>query len=193
MSTIKTTNLQHPSAASPNLVLAADGSVSGGAGLGGLVHTNTTTFTTQSSVSINNCFSSTYDNYAIKLNILSTGSFLAFRLRVGGTDATGANYNRQRLSAISTTVSAAGVGGETSFDNQIQLSTVSSAADISIFRPAVALPTGLIVIDSSTQSTVQMQITASNHTLSTAYDGITFYPNTGTITGTIRIYGYKNS
>lgn len=29
MSTVKTTNLQHPSAVSPNLVLAADGSVSG--------------------------------------------------------------------------------------------------------------------------------------------------------------------
>ena len=38
----------------------------------GLVHVNTTTFTTQSSVSVNNCFTSTYENYQIKLNILGS-------------------------------------------------------------------------------------------------------------------------
>lgn len=160
----------------------------------GLVHVNTTTFTTQSSVSVNNCFTSTYENYQIKLNILgSTNQDVSLRLRLSGTDATGANYNRQRLSAISTTVAAAGVGGETSFANQIKTSTVSSAVDISIFRPAAALPTGLIVLDSSTDGTVSLIFTVSNHTLSTAYDGFTFYPSTGTITGTIRVYGYKNS
>jgi hypothetical protein len=30
-------------------------------------------------------------------------------------------------------------------------------------------------------------------TTSTQYDGFTIYPNSGNITGTVRVYGYRNS
>jgi len=55
----------------------------------GLTKISTTSFSAVSSQSINNVFSSTYDNYKIILNLDSTSSTsydLVLRLRVGGSD-----------------------------------------------------------------------------------------------------------
>jgi hypothetical protein len=37
----------------------------------------------------------------------------------------------------------------------------------------------------------QAILVASAHTLSTSYDGVTIYPQSGTMTGTITLYGLK--
>ncbi len=63
-------------------------------GAGTLVLVNTTSFTSQSSININNCFSSSYENYKIMiLATSSTTSQFTMRLRASGTDSSGSNYN----------------------------------------------------------------------------------------------------
>ena len=113
MSTIKVTNVSHPSAASPAIVLDADGdatyagvhdfsaaTVTGAPQ--GLVHINTTTFSAVSSVSVNNCFTSAYENYLILGNVIGTaGTSIAARLRASGTDAT-TNYGDQYVQVLNT-------------------------------------------------------------------------------------------
>jgi hypothetical protein len=61
-------------------------------------------FTGVSSVSLNNCFSSTYNNYLIVPDNItqSTSSYMLFRLRTSGTDNTDNSYWRQYILANST-------------------------------------------------------------------------------------------
>jgi len=166
----------------PTSIANSDGSASAA---GGQV-----TFSAVSSVSVNNCFSSTYDNYL--LNILTVGSvsnYLDFRLRVAGTDATGANYNYAQVINGTPTTSA----GNTFTRISAQETTDSNAATAVIYRPFLAERTvGL----SDGYNPIQWNFSwAFAHTLTTSYDGFTLFAEggVGTITGNVRVYGYKNS
>ncbi|HSG62767.1 MAG TPA: hypothetical protein VLA24_15180 [Pseudomonadales bacterium] len=214
MSTIKTTNLQHPSAASPNLVLAADGSVSGGAGLGGLVLVSPTsiansggsasasggevTFTGVSSVSLNGVFSSAYENYRIVFNGISssaTATGLNMRFRASGTDASSSLYLWGGVYITQ------GAGPTRNYSGGLAATgEIAAVADYTgdftadIIQPALAANSSWVssYLGSGTSSAVYGTISGA-HTAATSYDGCTIYPNVGTITGKIRVYGYKNS
>ena len=60
----------------------------------GLVHIYTTTFSAVASVSLDNVFTSDYDNYKVIINITSTGGSGVFymRMRAVGTDNTTTDY-----------------------------------------------------------------------------------------------------
>ena len=154
----------------------------------GLVHINTTTFTTQASVSINNVFTATYDNYRIVYDSTLSGN-VAFnmRFRVGGTDTT-TNYSYQN-SQFST---AAGISQALS-QTLIQVFGASGAARFNIatevFTPFLTSATGII---NHYGATGISGLATGTHTASTSFDGFTIYPATGTISGSLRVYGYKN-
>jgi len=163
---------------------------------GGLVLINKTDFTAQSSVSINNCFSSTYDNYRIVANILNTDATsydINFRLRASGTDATASNYIR--LGDYLTT--AAGPTRDSGTATTVGLGATGSNGSgltIDIFRPYVAEYTRIISngfgLGSSTSNIYRYMV---SHSVNTAYDGFTLYVSSGVgLTGNIRVYGYKN-
>jgi hypothetical protein len=147
-----------------------------------------------SSVSINNCFSATYQNYLIIFRLdRSAAGQLGARYRLSGTDASGANYNSQIVFAAGT-----GAGGITN-TGQTSATVLGDAgggdANMGMFvvsNPAAAVPTYFTSNASYAGSTVALAGSAY-HSVSTAYDGITFFPAAGTITGTIRVYGYANS
>ena len=208
MSTIKTTNLQHPSSASPNLVLAADGSVSGGAGLGGLVLVSPTSiansggtatatggevsFSGVTSVSLNGVFSSTYENYVIVLRALGSVEYTGrVRLRAAGTDNTTANgYIVQAVRGISTAATAFN-NTNNLWDNIFYGDATAAVAEYAFYRPNVAATT--FFTGNFFGRTDYVATVGGYHTQATAYDGITFIASTGNITGTVRVYGYKNS
>ena len=208
MSTVRTTNLQHPSAASPNLVLAADGSVSGGAGLGGLVLVSPTSiansggsasasggavsFTGVSSVSLNGVFTSTYENYLIVLRALGSTEYTGrIRLRAAGTDNTTTNgYVMQAVRGISAAASAFTVTSNL-WDGVFYGDATAAVAKYEIYRPNVAATT--FFTGNFFGRTDYVATVGGYHTEATSYDGITFIASTGNITGTIRVYGYKNS
>ena len=199
MSTIKTTYLQHPSSSSPNLTLAADGSMSGGAGLGGLVHIATESFTAVSSVSLNNVFSSNYQNYLVFINptASSANQGLYLRYRASGTDATGTDFSYAGRD-IGVTGSAGDIVGSNSL-SYMPLGASSStfnqtAIELVIWNPYIAAYT--MSRYSTWQydgSSTYFRNMGARHNQTVSYDGFTFYPNTGTITGSLRVYGYRNS
>lgn len=159
----------------------------------GLVLLNTTDFTAQSTVSINNCFSSNYTNYRILISATSSiagGANGNIRLRVGGVDNSAAIYNRQFLRAIGTTVSA-------SYDTltETQLVDINSSyagvAFADVFNPALPVKTRILANFSASRIDY-IALFYTNHNTDTAYDGFSFIPSAGTATGTIKVYGYKN-
>jgi hypothetical protein len=61
--------------------------------------------------------------------------------------------------------------------------------------PALAAQTHAIargLARRSSDGTPLLRTASAAHNLATAYDGFTFYPAAGTITGTVRVYGYTN-
>lgn len=152
------------------------------------------TFTTVNSVSLNGVFSSTYDNYRVLVRLIgSTSALPSLRLRVSGSDATGANYEYQYLQASATTVSSARTTGATS----LEIATISSNdygfVTFDMASPGLAATTQISMISTQFSTVIINGSYAGRHTLSTAYDGLTLLANTGTCTGIIRVYGYKNS
>ena len=152
-------------------------------------------FSAATIVSVNGCFSSNYENYKIVFKILpSTNNELDMRLRVGGIDAI-TNYITQYVYAAGTTIATAPLGVSTYMQIAYLGSFNNNLTDLSISGPALASSTSAIALTSyaNSASTVRHENWYGVHSTATAYDGATFFTNTGTMTGTLRIYGLRNS
>jgi hypothetical protein len=156
----------------------------------GLTYLHTETFSSVSSVSISSKLSSTYDYYLVMWNITCTSDdFLLMRLRSGSTDNSATNYDYQRNSSFDSTYSAASSANQTSMQVGRVRSTGGSGV-LTIFNPALAQTTYMVA---SAGHSGQFTDIRGLHDVSTAFDGLTFIPNAGTMTGTIRLYGYANA
>ena len=110
------------------------------------------------------------------------------RLRVSGTDASGANYAYQTLNAIGASVSAGRGTGLTSWDI-FRNDTSYNGGVAYIFRPNVAATTQYTSSNGWSLDGARISLNGGSHSLSTAYTGFSLVPNSGTITGTISTYG----
>ena len=168
-------------------------SITGGKNVG-LVFLNTTTFSAVSTVSIDNVFSSTYNNYRVVIQTLgSIGANFSMRYRTGGVDESGATYNYEQLSGTNAAASAAITNSQTS-QNIGAVRTSRQTYELNVYDPALATSyttSTNIVNDFQSASTLQLQ--AHWFANAKAVDGFTLIPASGTITGTVRIYGYRNS
>ena len=150
-----------------------------------------------SSQSFNNCFSSTYQNYLIVMNLLNSAGEdpLLYRMRLSGTDASGSDYDYIQEFVYNTNQLVASTNNATNARASIVANGVQSAVIINVNRPFDAAPTLLLSNASWYNGNDAMRKigVGAVHNVSTSYDGITFLTTGGTMTGTIRIYGYSNS
>lgn len=163
---------------------------------GGLVYITGNTFSGSSAVNVNNCFTSTYDWYRILLRFTSSATAdVLLRLRLAGTDASGSDYVRQLVQFDASTVSTARSTAQTSHIVATGSTTGHHQSSVDVFAPAIATPTtfsqqhGRDVAGTAISHFVNM----GGHNVSTAYDGFSVIPASGNITGTVRVYGYRNS
>jgi hypothetical protein len=164
-----------------------------------LVLTGSADFTTSSAVNINDCFSATYLNYLVMINLTAvsaTDADLSARMRVSGTDASGANYVNNTLGVNGATVGGFRQTAQTSmnFWNIASSKQAQLATQATFFDPFVATTTKVLVHQNTWNSSDNaMRVNANEHQVSTSYDGVSFITSTGTISGKIRIYGYALS
>jgi hypothetical protein len=154
----------------------------------GLTLVASESFSAVSNVSVNGCFTSAYTHYRI-LGVMTTasgGADLQFRLRASSTDNT-SGYTRQRLQGGSTTVEATSDATTLWVISLINASRSSFSMDI--FGPQSAATTGFTAHGGRTDGVV---VTAGAHSASTSYDGFTLLTSASTITGNLRVYGYKD-
>jgi hypothetical protein len=165
--------------------------------VGGLVHINTTDFSAVASQSVNDVFSSTYDNYFVLWSLRNSvdGSAVNIRLRVSGTDASGTDYNHQRLTTNGTAVAAVRSTGQTSFATGFGHSTDYNNSSIIIFDPFNAKPSSYSSkhIYRGNSTGVEVYDWGGGHNLSNSYTGLTIFAASGNITGAISVYGYRKS
>jgi len=162
---------------------------------GGLVLLNATTFSAVSTISVSNVFTSTYENYKAIITQYgsSNGTTLQLRARNNVTDYTGSQYYSGNFRALYTNSNSNnGTNGGTSWVlNNIGTDSTGRGISEIIFRPQGTS----LYFTSSSNDDYQPSIIVSGGRTSTAaaVTGFTIFPILGTITGEIRIYGYKNS
>ena len=168
-------------------------SVAVGSGTGSSSGNGLVTFAGVSSVSLNGVFSSTYNSYRIVFvptTASTTGINVTCRLRAAGTDnSTASSYLTQSIYGTSTSALA-------SQDIQAQwyiidsyntTSQAQAAATIEMYKPNQAVVTTQITNMYFNGLSAQR---AGYQTATTQFDGFSIIPSTGTIGGTISVYGY---
>lgn len=166
----------------------------------GLVHITTVEMPSlATSLNIDNCFDSTYQNYVIYLNTLDAdnNTIIHGRMRLSGTDASGASDYVRMLHGIRSNgvaFNSTGSGSLAYFMWTNVASPTRAFAQIFVCNPANAIPTTLNVQMGGLDSTSSATITGTNfHTQSIAYDGISFLNGTGNMKLCARIFGIRNA
>ena len=160
----------------------------------GLVYIASSTFSTASAVEFQNCFSSAYDNYRVILTWYgSNATALASQYMTGtNTRDTAATYNRLGFYWLSGINNFDGLTVTSDFvANHGTTASQYSSAEIVFYRPNISgVRSNSTVTGYSGDSGLGVYINGSK-TATSAYTGLYFLPNVGTVTGTITIYGYR--
>lgn len=164
-----------------------------------LVHIKTETFSAASSVSINDVFNADYDNYKIIVDLsdLSADNTVRLKLRVSGSDASSdyySAYNGIRIDGSAFTFN----------ENNVSTGTLITTGDSGndnlygfigdITEPFLVKATKFYGISASSTSTglIASLSGIGVHYVATSYTGFSLVASTGTITGSIKVYGYRN-
>ena len=152
------------------------------------------TFTGVTNVSLNGCFTSAYENYLLKIRVTGSAANegLVVRYRAAGTDNSSSSYIVQSLSANDSVVNA-GRGTQTAASIGNVTSDYLSGIDTNIYGPQLATVTNHSSLAAFARVGGLLVINVGTFTGTTQFDGLTLQATSGTITGTIRVYGYKNS
>lgn len=157
----------------------------------GSVLLNTTPFTSATSVSVDNVFSTLYDNYKITVNFNSVsnpGINYGLRLRTGGVTNSSSNYRSGSI-FVGAEISQALANNNNNLGTYFVLgngSTAGATAEITLHRPALTQRTAI----SSVGSGSFLWILGGQTTVTTAYDGFNiFYDGAGNFTGNLSVYG----
>ena len=141
-----------------------------------------------SSQVVSNVFSANYKSYKIVTELsFSAAQDCYMRLRVGGTSATGANYQFSHIRGFSTTLQTNSASGETGWQMFYYSSIGAAWNEMILHNTFEAAPSYY----TSTWRTNQPAIglLAGTHSLSTSYDSFEIYATGGTLTGSIKTYG----
>jgi hypothetical protein len=163
---------------------------------GTISSTGAVSFSAASSVSLNGVFSSTYDNYKVMIILTTAASAgIRFRTRVSGTDLTSSTYRHLSYYANSAANSFSALDASSSATSGSlgYGGSRSSSIEFDIFNPKLLEYTHLRAKSTFADGTNMFALDSGivvNDLVS--YDGFTIYPESSNITGTIRVYGYKN-
>jgi len=181
------------SPAAPGMDLITPTSV---AGSGVTVSGGKVSFSASTTVSVNGCFTSAYDNYLLLIDTTaaSAAAVNSIRLRLAGSDAATAyfsslvfaNYAADTGGFIGSTLGTTGFAG-------LYMDTSGGAAVVDIFSPALARKSVFSAQCPNAVSNGNSRFSQGQHTTGTAYDGFSVIPASGNITGSLRIYGMRNS
>ena len=150
-----------------------------------------------SSHSVNSCFTSTYQNYLLLVTFTAAsadGASFELRLRASGSD-TSTNYVQTRLYALGGTV-----GADTAITDGFFLNGLDKdfpdepLCVVNIANPQASNRTSFVNQAQNRGATVVNYWSLGGfQDSSTSFDGFTVLTDAGTMSGTVRVYGYQNS
>lgn len=150
------------------------------------------TFSSCETLSLNGVFTSSYDNYLIKLLITTAGATGSanMRLRVSGTDnSTGNSYVWQQLRVTGTTLSASRT--TTTSWNFVYNDNNPTGVDVFVFGPQLTQATAMRSINASDYLNAQIYDIGGTHNQATSYDGFSILNMLQQPSGKICVYGFN--
>ncbi len=153
-------------------------------------------FTTASSIAIDNVFSSTYTNYLFHWRTTAASGadpVLSLVGRIAGVDKS-TSLRDTRLSVQNTTISG-GIDNALRIGNSSNTYPTLANGNFVLYNPNIATATtytGQSTYSSNAGTDFQF-IHGGYCGVAEQWDGVKISASTGTITGTIRIYGFRNS
>lgn len=160
---------------------------------GALVKITSQSFTSSTAVQVNDVFSSTYENYKVLVSFRASGNAtLRLRMRTGGADFTSNKYFTIGYSFTGTINEGDATSGIAGWMDV----TGTSAMEMNFFRPFTSTSdTAYTIAQTGPRSGnfVYGPFTAGGGVRENRSDtGFTIYPDSGNITGTVRVYGVLN-
>jgi hypothetical protein len=160
----------------------------------GLTLISKTSFTAVSSHSVNDVFSSTYDNYQILININSSSATTQVngRLRVSGTDTTSSTYVQGGYYSGAYTSGATGFFNNSTQDKfeWVQSHTTYGAGGwVTLFHPFLTQYTKFVSLTGGSTAFGNQ----GGNTITTSFTGFTLFPASGNMTGSVSVYGMSNT
>jgi hypothetical protein len=151
---------------------------------------NTTTFSTSSSVSIDNLFSATYNNYRLILTTTATsgGCDVKLKLRSGGADNSSNDYQTQASYLQAGALN--NLAGTTTTGFSV-MSNGDGACTIivDLNNPFVASASKSGVINAMGGANDRYTFGGFRKANATQFTGVSFIPSPNNITGSVSIYG----
>ena len=154
-------------------------------------------FTSSSAVNVNNVFSSDYRNYRIVGSYTPTGNLAGFnlRLRAGGADQFGANYQHTTARLYTNIlIDAVGSGQTTAVCSNGGAQNELASFTIDIFQPNINGRTVWIfdAVNFEATSAAVRWWSGGGYKADYVATGFTIYPTSGNWTGNLRVYGYRD-
>jgi hypothetical protein len=162
------------------------------AGGGDFIKITGGSFSAVTSIVLNDVFSSTYNYYKLFMTFDgSSGGAIGVRWRVGGTDASGSDYEWSRLYTSGSTVGATGQSAQTSaYVSDIGSTTTAEVLIVDPYLVANTFTQGYNLYNGPGNGTDHGWY-VSGHNSVTSYTGMTILPSAGNITGRYVLYGMK--
>jgi hypothetical protein len=174
----------------PGTRLVVPTSVAVGSGSGSVGTQGTVTFSGASSVTLNGVFTSTYKNYKI---IVSGGSATA---NAGlGVTLGSANTGYYSSRYYRTWAGTASSDSNNNTSSWLLIGLVASGGlslNVDLFSPFESAATSYNSQSSLMATTGEMNVASGYLNNTNSYTSFTLTPASGTITGTVSVYGYKN-
>jgi hypothetical protein len=168
-------------------------SITGGKNVG-LVHLNTTTFSAQSTINIDNVFTSDYDDYRVIVDFttISASNGFSLRYRTSGSTNSTSNYNLNFVNIEAWTTVGTLTGNQdgtgTSHSVGYNFTGEPSSVSLDIFNPNLSLKT----LASGISIGNNLSIRAYRFNATTQFDGFSIF-SASNLSGNIRVYGYRKS
>ena len=166
----------------------------------GLVPLVNTTFTTTSALQVDNVFTTDYDNYKIIFRLTacsSSGTGIRLTLVDGTTPTTTAKAFWGSSGSTNSGAAASTYGSALTYFDLIYGGSASPSltnAVIDIIAPKLATSTGLTFNTFNLSGGVSFAYAgAGAFETNDTFEGVRFAPASGTMSGNIKIYGYRNS
>jgi hypothetical protein len=152
--------------------------------------------TTAGTITFQNVFSSTFENYYITITgVTSTSGQIAYRNANSGTPTTGNTYTQYEVYAFPGAANPQNYSAAVDRVHAGESGTLASVTTILVTEPFAASPTRIRTEGFGIASTSVFLWTngIAQHSASTSYDGFVITTSAGTFTGDIRVYGLRTS
>ncbi len=166
-----------------------------GSGSGSTNGNGTITFSGASSISLNGIFNATYNFYKLVIAGTSSGDVgFSGRYRVAGVDETGSNYS---MTGVYTNNAAGPSRTNSAGATATEIGTLGAngfGCEVTFFNPFSTSHKKTYISHSFANyaSDRDNRMIGGQYNATNSYDGITLYPSSGTFTGSLQVYGYRN-